>query len=333
MDCAAQEQRYKRPCHLLKHGEDGSEAILSEVLEIRETAVAESTECPWYTQDSQESLDETLHCEDRFPEVEVVDLENADLQGVPVITLRSNFALTVVLSCLGALRAVQAGVICSGGFTSPPPDRPLDLTSNGVNSGLDLWLLPEQQGYVLTAGLSTSTPTAGSYNCENQPGSYVIPAGTRVNSYYVYARKGGNETLHEGTITFDGPILGVMISPPELTSGSNFLGAADVLYPGGNWHAVGLEFCSEDGYSISPDGFTLSVHLRCGTPGDRMRIVTAAPACPADLDASGLVDLADLATLLTHFGGSCSPGDLDGDTDVDLSDLAALLAQFGAECH
>jgi len=58
--------------------------------------------------------------------------------------------------------------------------------------------------------------------------------------------------------------------------------------------------------------------------------------CPGDLNADGLIGLADLAQLLSNYGttGGVSywDGDLDGDGDVDLSDLAALLAIYGTTC-
>ena len=60
------------------------------------------------------------------------------------------------------------------------------------------------------------------------------------------------------------------------------------------------------------------------------------PDCPGDLDGSGQIDLADLATLLANFGtaSGATPeqGDMDGDGAVDLSDLSAFLARFGAPC-
>lgn len=62
----------------------------------------------------------------------------------------------------------------------------------------------------------------------------------------------------------------------------------------------------------------------------------APPACPADLNGDGVVDLSDLATLLANFGAAGgathADGDVDGDGDVDLADLAALLARFGEVC-
>jgi hypothetical protein len=53
-----------------------------------------------------------------------------------------------------------------------------------------------------------------------------------------------------------------------------------------------------------------------------------------DLDGDGDVDLADLNTLLAHYGmtsgATWGDGDLDGDGDVDLADLNALLGNYGA---
>ena len=54
------------------------------------------------------------------------------------------------------------------------------------------------------------------------------------------------------------------------------------------------------------------------------------PACAADLDDSGTVDAADLATLLGDWDLAGSPADLDGDGIVGASDLAAMLNAWGA---
>jgi hypothetical protein len=58
--------------------------------------------------------------------------------------------------------------------------------------------------------------------------------------------------------------------------------------------------------------------------------------CPGDVNGDRVVDLSDLATLLSHFGtpsgATLSDGDLDGDGDVELADLALLLSQFGTVC-
>lgn len=60
------------------------------------------------------------------------------------------------------------------------------------------------------------------------------------------------------------------------------------------------------------------------------------PGVCADLDGSGVIDLSDLAALLSHFGtlsgAVFADGDTDADGDVDLQDLAMLLSQFGTSC-
>ena len=56
---------------------------------------------------------------------------------------------------------------------------------------------------------------------------------------------------------------------------------------------------------------------------------TKPPACPADLNNDGAVDAADLAGLLSAWGGT-GAGDIDGDGSVGASDLAAMLNAWGA---
>lgn len=56
--------------------------------------------------------------------------------------------------------------------------------------------------------------------------------------------------------------------------------------------------------------------------------------CPTDLDGNGVVDLADLTRLLSHFGvgGTAQEGDIDLDGDIDLIDLTLLLSNIGLTC-
>lgn len=81
------------------------------------------------------------------------------------------------------------------------------------------------------------------------------------------------------------------------------------------------------------DGGVTTDELRIGTTWGS---VTPTPVCAGDLNGDRMVDLVDLATLLSHFGtpsgGAFANGDMDGDGDVDLSDLAGLLARFGTVC-
>lgn len=57
-------------------------------------------------------------------------------------------------------------------------------------------------------------------------------------------------------------------------------------------------------------------------------------ACPGDTNGDNVVDLSDLAQVISEFGqvGAGFAGDVDGDGDVDLSDLALVLGVFGSAC-
>lgn len=64
--------------------------------------------------------------------------------------------------------------------------------------------------------------------------------------------------------------------------------------------------------------------------------VTVGRVCPGDIDGDGAAGLADLSTLLSHFGTTSGAtyymGDLNGDGAVGLADLSLLLSSFGTSC-
>ena len=60
------------------------------------------------------------------------------------------------------------------------------------------------------------------------------------------------------------------------------------------------------------------------------------PACPADVNNDGVVNVLDLIDLLLCFGSPAVPGceaeDVNGDGTVNVLDLIALLLAFGTSC-
>ncbi len=56
------------------------------------------------------------------------------------------------------------------------------------------------------------------------------------------------------------------------------------------------------------------------------------PPCPGDADGNGVVDLADLNTVLGAWGDGGPTGDLDGSGVVDVADLNLVLGAFGSAC-
>lgn len=75
--------------------------------------------------------------------------------------------------------------------------------------------------------------------------------------------------------------------------------------------------------------YTVRVYNDCGPVFSQVRVLVL-----TDLDDTGVIDISDLAMLLSNFGqsGTYDDGDLNGDGLVSLPDLAALLSVFGLPC-
>jgi hypothetical protein len=59
-------------------------------------------------------------------------------------------------------------------------------------------------------------------------------------------------------------------------------------------------------------------------------LVDDQPACPADTDGSGTVDVDDLTNVILDWGNCCSSGgDIDGDGDADVDDMTEVILGWG----
>jgi hypothetical protein len=79
---------------------------------------------------------------------------------------------------------------------------------------------------------------------------------------------------------------------------------------------------------LTPGAYSLRV-VANGIASDPLPFVVTASPCPADLNADGTVDAADLGVLLGQWNAS-GPGDVDGSGLVDATDLAQLLGAWGS---
>jgi hypothetical protein len=84
--------------------------------------------------------------------------------------------------------------------------------------------------------------------------------------------------------------------------------------------------------SISPVG---QAAISLTAPSITFTVGSPSP-CPGDVTGDRIVDLSDLAALLSQYGSTACPtctGDIEGnDDDVDLNDLSLLLSNFGNTC-
>lgn len=90
-----------------------------------------------------------------------------------------------------------------------------------------------------------------------------------------------------------------------------------------------------DGDLVSNVRWGMNMHPDIVRSDAGFRLVASSFQCPGDITGDGVVDLGDLAQLLSNFGranATFNDGDLNGDGLVDLSDLAGMLAIYGSSC-
>ncbi|GAA0487371.1 hypothetical protein GCM10009096_32810 [Parasphingorhabdus litoris] len=141
-----------------------------------------------------------------------------------------------------------------GVFEELNPGPGFSVGRNNQQSN-NLFAFNEQQGVALTAAVGG------------------LAAGTLVNSHYVFFDPAGGRRAR-GYVDFDSDILGVLTTRGPLSSTDTLLGLSNVNYlnPG----ARGLE--GNDRFSIA--GNRINVDFRASSPGDFVRVLTAAPAVP-----------------------------------------------------
>ncbi len=130
-------------------------------------------------------------------------------------------------------------------------------------------------------------------------------------------------------------------------------GAADVTPPPNRTYTLELLYVPPGVTGAPPVGttwdvppdepFTVTVPTFAtddGREGYQFALTVGAVACPGDIDGDGVVDLSDLAVLISSYGlcagetGFVRQADFTGDGDhpdgcVDLADLALLLSNYG----
>lgn len=110
---------------------------------------------------------------------------------------------------------------------------------------------------------------------------------------------------------------------------------AGVLLPSRNY-SISIGY--SNGAQVPSAGFgaaTSEAQFQRSTSAHFTTLSDAVP-CPGDVNSDGVVDLTDLAILLSNFGtpagAAWEDGDFNADQIVDLTDLAILLSQFGIVC-
>lgn len=203
--------------------------------------------------------------------------------------------LTIVITSLLVISFASVGLLAevsgdTGAIQLDVPTTGYSVIPEQNTDNSNIKVFNEQQGYALTADLAIDQN-----DNTLEPDPSAIPAGTVVNSHFIHFDNVGTTTgvRLTGTITFDGPILGVITQDSTLWA-SDYLGHAEVTYPAsGSFLYRGLEqgtggvgdypsknWNNQDTISIS--GNTLTLNLQCNNVLDQLRVITE--YVPSEID-------------------------------------------------
>jgi hypothetical protein len=227
---------------------------------------------------------------------------------------RGLVATAVVLAGVAAgVRGANATIVgTTGQIVKISP--PASVMPDTLESDTQAFAFDEQQGLLLSSGLTVDITTPGTYHVPNggvplTPGT--IPAGTLVSSHFVHADPVGNPDpvtgtkLYNGTITFDGTIIGIIVYDATLDSSDGVVGAPGTVYPSTPPadNSRGLE---QNDIVFYNDMHTIGLHLALHRL-DQVRIITTVAGCRGaggltpgfwhNKNGQALIDSGDLALL------------------------------------
>lgn len=218
-----------------------------------------------------------------------------------------------------------------GARLEPLPADLLELVSDD-----DALVFPEQRGLVLSEDLPCGVHVAAEFDGPDYVLGGTIPAGTRVDSFFVRAYATTTE-LFEADLTFTREVLCIMPTDDSLNASQPLLAAPGTTYAslhpdGGSNDGSGVDIGSPDRLSLSPDRRTVSISYTTGTTGvDDTRIVVAAPGQgPVEIRSPSAVRATATSLVEESLAANDTVFVVDEVQGVDLDGLAVdMLAPGG----
>ncbi|MFK8028394.1 MAG: PEP-CTERM sorting domain-containing protein [Gammaproteobacteria bacterium] len=186
--------------------------------------------------------------------------------------------LVLVATCLStqSFASIISGTANNTGamFINQSGTPPATVGNNNFQTP-DLYAFDELQNFELVSDLTVNLLPSSAAG-QGTANAGTIAMGTSISSHYVFFDP-RDSTSQIGTVLFDAPILGIITLTAQL-SASDLLGNPAVTYlnPG----LRGLE--SNDAASVTSlmNPNELTVDWRASTPGDYIRVITAASPVP-----------------------------------------------------
>ncbi len=192
--------------------------------------------------------------------------------------------LIASLSTVSLLMILCVSNVAAGVYNPTYPvrviDPPASVAPGGYESDEYVNVFAERSHFALPNTIAVDFTAAGTYDAwTTLPAtSPTIVAGTPINSYYIFTDQEGTtgSELFKATITFDEPVLGVMVKGSTIAASQALLGVSGTTYPS-NGGELELGGCA-DGSSadcvkfISPS--TLTIKFTTWNISDSIRVIT-----------------------------------------------------------
>jgi len=153
-------------------------------------------------------------------------------------------------------------------------DPPSSVVFNSVESCTTIHGFPEQDDFVLPSAVTVDISEPGYYESNYNRTSKTIPAGTGVDSYFIFFDPvGSQESTSSGSITMGSEIVGLIVLDATLNTTDRILGRTGTAYATGQG-SRGFESGAER-ITLSADRRTLTINNFHSTfPGENVRIIT-----------------------------------------------------------
>jgi len=198
------------------------------------------------------------------------------------MTIRTITLITAII----VATASQAGILGTSGEAFVVKAAFTDVREGKHESDCNIWVMEENTGVKLGTGLSVDIAAPGSfYKTSDLPKSMpTIAKGTVVDSYLLYTDRTDRHlwTNHEGSVTFTGKVLGIIVKSKTLDNTDAVLGKSSTLYP---YHLGdrGLELTPGKIEGVTWNGNTVNFSACTISAVDQVRVVTEAVPEPASL--------------------------------------------------
>ncbi len=209
----------------------------------------------------------------------------------------------VILICLVCLaapldftsKAESAVLTVSGNVVQIAP--PLSVVQDALESNTVVQLFAEQTAILLNQNISVDITQPGAVNNASNLTPGLIAANQLVDSYLLHSDAigvGNPIVTFQGSVTFDQPILGIIVQYFKLDATDSILGWPTTQYfpttPNRGFDGEGYyatAFAVRDTLQLSTDFRTISFVLRTASQSDQIRVVTASVPEPTTIALTG----------------------------------------------